>query len=219
MFIKPERLCHAAVRCLSDCLLPCPLPAFVYRHSSARVIDDPTRLSMTKLSSSGGLNHSLRRSVMLGTKGAMYLLQEFNVDNVIQALAPQRTRCHSRLLRYRATDLLTHGIDQYSLNPQSFAFARRSLFTHFPDPALMATLTGSMNLQTDPQDHCFKFIIQPSSLVAITPLLGRHRLITQLRGCATRHVFLRTIAGGPCINQRIFIHIQKLYRNIFHCES
>jgi hypothetical protein len=97
-------LCHAAVRCLSDFLLPCPLPAFVYRHSSARVIDDPTRLSMTKLSSSGGLNHSLRRSVMLGTKGAMYLLQEINVDNVIQALVPHRTRCYSRLLRYGATD-------------------------------------------------------------------------------------------------------------------
>jgi hypothetical protein len=62
------------------------------------------------------------------------------------------------------------------------------------------------------------YTVEPS-LVAITPLLGRHRLITQLRGCATRHVFLRTIAGGACKNQRIFMHIQTLYRNIFYCES
>jgi hypothetical protein len=57
------------------------------------------------------------------------------------------------------------------------------------------------------------------SLIAITTPLGRHRLITQLRGCATKCSFLCTAAGRRWINQRIFMRIQEAYIIISYCDS
>jgi hypothetical protein len=72
---------------LFDLLPPCPHPALVYRHSCPRVIHDSTQLLTTRWPREDSTTHHSRGSVTFDTKGAMYLLQEINVDNAIQARA------------------------------------------------------------------------------------------------------------------------------------
>jgi hypothetical protein len=67
--------------------------------------------------------------------------------------------------------------------------------------------------------HLRKWDWASPSLIILVYTLGRHRLITQLRDCATRRSFLCTAAGRRWINQRIFMCIQEAYISIFYCDS